>query len=198
MLYNIITDDFVINDNNYKWLNKVRSIFEETGLNHVWTDHQFPNVQWVKHNVEAVLKDQYRQLWYSTVSDSSKCINYRIFKHEHQLENYLLILPQNLAQYFINYRLCNNYLPIETGRWRQLDRHNRKCTLCDSSAIGDEFHFVFECTYFGETRKKHLSKYFCRRPNTFKLDKLFNISRIGPLTKLCKFLKEILNQFKPP
>ncbi len=97
-------------------------------------------------------------MWVSKVSDSPKCVNYIIYKHTHELEKYLLILPQNLTQLFINYRLCNNYLPIETGRWRHIDRLDRKCNMCDANEIGDEFHFVFECAYFGDLRKKYLSK----------------------------------------
>ena len=61
-------------------------------------------------------------------------------------------LPSHLKQ-FINYRLCNNKLPIETGRWNGVDRHLRKCTLCNDE-VGDEYHYVFNCKSFDTDRKK--------------------------------------------
>ena len=40
------------------------------------------------------------------------------------------------------FTLCTNGLPIETGRWADFDPHLRKCMLCNSNAIEDEFHYI--------------------------------------------------------
>ena len=45
---------------------------------------------------------------------------------------------------FIDYRLCNNRLPIEICRWANIDRSLRKCNLCNSGTVGDEFHYVLD------------------------------------------------------
>ena len=34
-------------------------------------------------------------------------------------------------------------LHIETGRCRNIPRHERTCSICKSDAVGDQFHFVF-------------------------------------------------------
>ena len=42
----------------------------------------------------------------------------------------------------INFRMCNNYLPIEKLRWAGIDRDHRKGNSCDKRDIGDDFHYV--------------------------------------------------------
>ena len=37
-------------------------------------------------------------------------------------------------------------LPIETGRWANILKQNRKCHLCNLE-IGNEFHYLFICSY---------------------------------------------------
>ena len=36
-------------------------------------------------------------------------------------------------------------LPIETGRWANILKQNRKCHLCNLE-IGNEFHYLFICS----------------------------------------------------
>ena len=53
---------------------------------------------------------------------------------------------------FVNFRMCNNVLPIEKGRWLRQDINNRKCTLCNTNEVGDECHCTFKCPLFTEDR----------------------------------------------
>ena len=93
--------------------------------------HQNPiNNVWLTKTVQFTLEDQYKQTWSSEVHTTSKCLNYRMFKTVHKFENYLIDLPLKLRKYFIDFRLCNHSLPIETGRWRRIDQRLRKCNLC--------------------------------------------------------------------
>ena len=59
----------------------------------------------------------------------------------------LISLEGNFLNYFINFRMCNNYLPVEKGRWCKQDHINRKCPLCNLNEIGDEFHYLFKCHF---------------------------------------------------
>ena len=45
------------------------------------------------------LRDQFIQKWYESISESRKCINYRISKNHFKLEKYLVALPDNLAKF---------------------------------------------------------------------------------------------------
>ena len=47
-----------------------------------------------------------------------------------------------------NSLLFNKYLPIEKGRWIDLERNDRKCKLCYLNCIGDVVHYMFNCAYF--------------------------------------------------
>ena len=51
---------------------------------------------------------------------------------------------------FVDYRLCNNKLP---SRCANIDRSLRKCNLCKSGTVGDEFHYVLEGCFFDFDRK---------------------------------------------
>ena len=91
------------------------------------------------------LKDQYTQSWSSVMFAASSSINYRLYKTEYKLENYLAILPPKLRQVFVNFRLNNNYLPVITGQWRNIPRKERVCDLCNMNAMADDIHYLFVC-----------------------------------------------------
>ena len=42
-------------------------------------------------------------------------------------------------------RLSAHNFPIEEGRRHNIPRHLRRCSLCHSSSIGDEYHTLMEC-----------------------------------------------------
>ena len=43
-------------------------------------------------------------------------------------------------------------------RWQDVARENRKCLLCNSGDIGDEFHYIFMCSVFNDDRKQFWRK----------------------------------------
>ena len=57
--------------------------------------------------------------------NSSKCLNYRIFKTELVFEQYLNLLPYDLASALCHFRTLNHKLPIEHGRFLGVDRDDR-------------------------------------------------------------------------
>ena len=58
-------------------------------------------------------------------------------------------LPMGISQLraLVQFRLGSHTLPIEQGRLARpsLLRHLRRCTVCDTQAVGDEVHCVFDC-----------------------------------------------------
>ena len=61
-------------------------------------------------------------------------------------------------QRFLQFRLRCHGLPIATGRLAgtgHMDRANRVCLACNSGAIGDEMHMVFECATLAPLRRQH-------------------------------------------
>ena len=50
----------------------------------------------------------------------------------------------------------NIKFPVETGRWLNIPRQNRKCNLRNTDSIGNEFHYLFvnilKLLYFTEVK----------------------------------------------
>ena len=126
-------------------------------------------------------------IWNSQNPQNSEWLANKIYKTEHKFENYLITLPPKLRNIFVNYRLCNNKLPIETGRWLNIDRNLRRCILCNKNNVGDEFHYVFECSAFDLERDINLP-FICKtNANCILFAKLFNENNIRKLRCICKF-----------
>ena len=90
---------------------------------------------------------------------------------------------------------CTQY-PIETGRWKNVTIQNRICPLCNNVDIGDEFHYIFTCTFFKNLRNRFLPSFCQSKPNIYKLLKLFNSKKAAILRRLSIFCSLIMNVFK--
>ena len=56
-------------------------------------------------------------------------------------------------------------MPIEWDRYLGTQRDDRICEFCGIHKIGDEFHYMLECTYFNDTRKVYLPRNLIVRVN---------------------------------
>ena len=86
----------------------------------------------------------------------------------HQKENNIFFIKDNLnfEKYLINiskfyyiyyiiitYMTGNHRLPVETGRWNDMPLNERKCKICSTDDIADEYHYLFTCDFFKSGRK---------------------------------------------
>ena len=90
----------------------------------------------------------------------------------------------------------NHRLPIQSGRFSHIPRHERLCTLCNSGDIGDEYHYLLVCSHLAETRKKFIPRHYFKYPNVIKFHNLMSSKCKVLLLKLVKFIREIQNCFK--
>jgi hypothetical protein len=137
--------------------------------------------KWLFESITLRLTDQFKQNWHSTLQIAPKALSYRLFKLDSRFEKYLDVLNDK------------NRLPIEVGRWTNVERHNRLCHLCQSREIGDEFHYVLQCPNFVSDRKNLIPKYCFIKPNTLKLSLLFSKKKPETIGKLCKLI-DIINK----
>ena len=178
------------------WLCKVKSILDKTGLSYIWnSDVELINPTWLKSTLKQTLHDMFIQEWNAEVFNKSSCLNYRIFKSELQLENYLITLTNRDRINLCKFRCGNSKLPIVTGRYQGIERDDRICSLCDRHQLGDEFHYLFECNFFAAERKKYLRPFYRVRPNTLKMCKLMNNQNRNELSNLVKFCCCIMKTF---
>ncbi len=110
------------------------------------------------------------------------------------MEAYLDILPSKLRKHLTKLRLSSHKLPIEKGRWNNTPRNDRICPDCPNRQIGDEFHYLFECSKFNTERIKYLDAKYRRHPSVYKSSSLFSSTNKNTLVKLSKFVEIILEQ----
>ena len=67
--------------------------------------------------------------------------------------------------------------------------------MCNSEIIGDEFHYLFECSHFSNDRVCFIKPYFRNHPNTIKMHELLNSDDKKTLSNLAKFTKIIQDSF---
>jgi hypothetical protein len=148
-----------------------------------------------RKRVEKVLTDQYIQMWTGEVDELSKCLNYRIYKKSYDVENYFNMLSPGLSRFLCRFRCMNHRLPIEYGRFIQMERSKRICKLCTDQSLGDEFHYVFKCSFFDSDRKKHIPQSFTNVPNTLNFCELMNTQEENTLVNLAIFCKKVIMYF---
>ena len=88
-------------------------------------------------------------------------------------------------------------MPIVAGRYLNTPVDERLCTICQMNEIGDEFHYLFRCTFFSSQRSRYIMRYYYTRPNMYKLTQLFESSDFTEMLNLAKFAGIIVNHFKP-
>lgn len=172
------------------WLIKVKKILDDCGLSFVWLNPKSVKSEWLYTNVNKRLKDMFIQTWMQQCIECNKSCNYHLFKSIFGLEKYLISLPFCYRIAMTKLRIANHKLPIEKGRYNNLPREDRKCNLCNSEKIGDEFHFLLECPLLNEIRTKYISKYYFTKPNLFKYSQLLSSQNTSKVLKLGKFIKE--------
>ena len=180
------------------WLMKIHTTLNNIGMNNLWNTCETTSREWIKASVERRLVDIHKQNLSSTIFDNSQTKTYRIFKQSlnSDIENYLIELPKKDRIILCRFRCSNHQLPIVSGRYTNTPRNMRICSLCDMNTLGDEFHYLFECPIFDKDRQLYLKKYFVTRPNTLKMEQMFNSSHPRTRSNLVKFCHKIMTFFK--
>ncbi len=83
---------------------------------------------------------------------------------------YVLYIIVDIGQILAKFRSGIIPLSIETGRFQNMPREFRLCTMCNDNVIEDETHFIFYCNQYNDLREylyekicpkyKHFFKYY--------------------------------------
>ena len=176
----------------FKWTSNVKQILCNTGRNDVWVNQNNSIPNNIKFYIKQNLQDQFIQRWRSDLTMSSKGKNFHVFKDSIQLESYFTTLPRNLYINMVRFRTGNHKMPIEVGRWNNIDIDDRKCNLCTTNSIGDEFHYLLECPYFKHDRRRLIPAFYFERPNMLKFRNLLCTRDVTCLVNLSKFMGLII------
>ena len=175
------------------WLKKIKEIMDKSGMSYLWYTEGPVNVQYIKAAIDRKLSDIYEQEWVAEVNQNGHCKTYKLFKQRLVLEKYLTELQPNLRIHLTKFRCCNNKLPVVTGRYLNIEYNNRLCTLCNQGFLGDESHYIFECTSLSRERVLFINRNLRYGPNTLNLYKIFN-ANYSDLCRLAKFCNIIMKK----
>ena len=152
----------------HEWVKYIQAILQDTGRSDVRLTQTVCNANTFKNSILRTLLDQNFQKWNTALENSSKGKNYRLFKCDIRLENYLFEFPKKIFFPIIGFRTTNHKLPVGIGRWSNVPLDERTCTKCSRNCLGDEFHYLLECDYFIPERQHLIKKFFYTCPIILK------------------------------
>ena len=158
---------------------------------------QIQKKSWFKNNTKIRLKNIYIHKWSESVFNNTVCLNYRAMTVVKKTQTYILDLPKKYVYILCKFKCANHHLPIVEGRYTNIPVYERTCTLCTTDDIGDEFHYLFNCTFFHAQRVKYIMIYYYIHPSTSKMMQLFESTDYKEMVKLAKFVDIIMRQFRP-
>jgi hypothetical protein len=74
----------------------------------IWQTQTFKSIEWLKQSIKQTLLDQFLQDWNSSVHNSPKAINYRIFKTDFKFEEYFNILDEKNSLLLCKFRTTHS------------------------------------------------------------------------------------------
>ena len=100
MIYTLLYKLDIFNIFKSNWLSSIRCTLNYSGFLGIWLAQFLPcSVSTFRNILKLRLKDQFIQKLHESISESRKCINYRIFKNHFKLEKYLVDLLDNLRKF---------------------------------------------------------------------------------------------------
>jgi len=76
------------------------------------------------------------------------------------LKQLLTLSSISLIYLIIAFCCMNHKMPIEKGRFHNIERSLRVCILCNTNQLGDKFNYLFNCTYFNTLRNTYIDRIF--------------------------------------
>jgi hypothetical protein len=70
-----------------------------------------------------------------------------------------------MRQLFTKFRASDHSLEIDSGKYKNITREERKCKNCNLNEIGDEYHFFLKCTANHSLRNNLFNKIIINKPD---------------------------------
>lgn len=111
------------------------------------------------------------------------------FKHDFVIEKYLSCINNNkLRMCLTRFRCSAHCLNIEEGRYRNINREDRKCVHCNMNVVENEYHFLLICPKYRDLRVKYLPRYYCQWPNMTKFNTLLSTDNVKLLNNIATYI----------
>ena len=122
----------------------------------------------------------------------SSCSNFKIFVSVFQRQHFLELNHTNRSS-FTKFISRNHKLPIRTNIYD--NNAALTCDKCNQMDIGDEFHYLFKCSFFASSRVKYIPYYYRQNPSVYKTQELFKNASMKALLKISIFMNIIMKEF---
>ena len=196
IMYKVLRKKYDIQNFQSAWLQSIETSLNNMGMRDIWLfEGMSYRTEYVKQIIKCRLRDMYRQEWSDSVLRHQYCNIYALFKDTWNFEKYLVDLNYYNRIALAKFRCRSNYLPISKTRFNNHELADLLCPLCDEGDIGGEFHYIFKCSHFHESRKKYISERFIEVHDEHTLKHIF-ICTGEQLVNLCAFVSEIMECFK--
>ena len=188
-IYNMLRDDANNNNsyNNLNWAYQIKKMLQNLGLGDLWLNQQHCDI--FLPEIKQKILDQYHQSWYSEINNSQRLASYNRVKHSFEQEIYIDILTEKKYKVALTkFRLSSHTFEIETGRYHNIPRSERKCKFCPMNVIENEFHFLLACPLYNDLRRKYFKPYFCRWPTLHKFERLMTSTKKTEILNISKYI----------
>ena len=151
-------------------------------LKHIGVSSKLAYHQHFSSIVKTNLTNRFKNNLNSTLvkykdTNEGKLRTYALFKTHFQKEKYLsAIKDTEFRKCFMSFRISSHKLEIERGRYKKLDVKDRLCKICNTGAIEDEQHLLFNCSAYHSLRYSFMEKvgqtcknfqFYHKMPNLF-------------------------------
>ena len=170
------------------WATHVRKLLYMHGFGYVWFYENVGDEVLFFKQLKQRLIDCSVQDWSSKLNDSEKAQHYRYIMPTFGLANYLKFdIPLKFRISLSKLRCSVHDLMVETGRHNEMNYETRICKLCSLSKVEDEFHFIMECPFYCNLRRKYLPTLM---ETTLTLEAFYNLFCMPKevITDLSKFI----------
>ena len=114
-------------------------------LDHIVNDQTYIPVSVTKNKIA----DNEQLEWKNGLTSKPKLRTYVKFKLLYITEFYVTaLLPKNKRSLLSRFRCGVLPLATETGRYKQVPRHERYCSMCKTNSVEDEIHFLCHCNFY--------------------------------------------------
>jgi len=142
------------------WASNIKGILSYFHLDSIWDNQGCLYKNRMVESLRNCMYQKYEQDWLANInrgSNSNKLRTYNTFKNTFFAENYIFHTKDiSTRKWLTQLRISSHCLKIETGRYTKPIKTplaERKCTLCQSGEVEDEFHFILKCNLYETERK---------------------------------------------
>ena len=145
------------------WLKVIQYLLKVTNITWCPNENEVESRKAVK-SFEQNLKKTYHSWWTEKMTslDNRKLSFFFTYKKIFKFEKYLDAMPRPIRKFTTRLRTSSHNYPVEVLRYnrQKIEREDRKCTICNSNQVGDEIHYLLNCTNqnISKIRKIHIEE----------------------------------------